>query len=176
MTQKVTEGISSPERSCNSKRSTAKAVRVVHISNPTMVKTSASEFLSVVQSLTGRKRSSPSPNKDEEMSFDRHDQYSLGIKIPKLHQDGSQCFNNMKCLGLPPIVDNPTVSHCCIERDHDDITIFEELELQAIGNSYDVFSHRGSERVESMQDARNSVVDLSSPTILFSEFENLQKA
>lgn len=175
MTQKVTEGISSPERSCNSKRSTAKAVRVVHISNPTMVKASASEFLSVVQSLTGRKRSSPS-NKDEEMSFDRHDQYSLGIKIPKLHQDGSQCFNNMKCLGLAPIVDNPTVSRCCIERGHGDITIFEELELQPIGNSYDVFSLRGSERVESMQDARSSVVDLPSPTILFSEFENLQKA
>jgi hypothetical protein len=56
---------SAAARSSNSKISTlARPVRVVHISNPIVVKASASEFGTVVQSLTGLKRSSVSHDRD----------------------------------------------------------------------------------------------------------------
>lgn len=64
-------------------------------------------------------------------------------------------------------------NHSCIEKDHGYTKIFDELELQAIENPNYVFLHPEFDTVESIKDTRNLVVDISSPSILFSEFENI---
>lgn len=113
MAEKVSKGISSTARSCGSKRSAAGAVKVVHISNPTkMVKTSASEFRAVVQSLTGRKRSTSSRIQREEMHLHCDNQYIPQPESPKMFVDELQCLNYMK-LSESAIIDyNSTVSSC----------------------------------------------------------------
>lgn len=135
MVQKVYEGISSKAEPCNSKRPTDKAVRVVQISNPTMVKTSASEFRAVVQSLTGRKRSSAFGNQHEEINLYSGDQYSSQVEVPKI-KNGLQNLNDRKTSLSAVIHDNATGSNCYNDKDHGDFRILEDLEVQPIQNPH----------------------------------------
>lgn len=173
MAEKVSKGISSAARPCNSTRSTAGEVRVVHISNPTiMVETTASEFRGVVQSLTGQKRSSPSGSEDEEINLYSDNQYGSQVKAPTLLEDELWGFNDMKSSESATIGDIATVNGCCNDNDRDDgdIRISEELEVQAIQNpgyvasQYQVFE---IETVEGIGDTRRIVFDTCAPSIFF---------
>jgi hypothetical protein len=171
MTEKVSKGISSPARSCNSKRSTAGEVRVFHISNPTtMVEASESEFRAVVQSLTGRKRSSPSSSHHEEINLFPDNHYSPQVKAPKLLEGELRCLNDTKSSESALIDDNTTVRVCCNDEDHGDVRIFEELEALDIINPDYMLLHQTFETVESRGDTKHILFDIFSPPILFSEF------
>jgi hypothetical protein len=134
-----------------------------------MVKTSASEFRAVVQSLTGRKRSCASANQLEEMNSYSGNQ----VKVPKL-EDGLQSLNDRKT-SVPAFTDdNATVSNSCSDKDHADVRIFEDLEVQNIRIPHCIPSqYQVSEILESIADTTHFVLDKFWPSNLYSEFECL---
>jgi hypothetical protein len=94
-----------------------------------MVEASASEFRAVVQSLTGRKRSSASHDRDPNLYFD---QYSPQLKLPK-HENGLQCLKGMNSSEPELISGKAAVSESCNGKKHGDVGILlEDLEVQPI--------------------------------------------
>lgn len=100
-----------------------------------MVKTSASEFRAVVQSLTRRKMSSASGNQHEEINLYSGDQYSSQVKVPKI-RNGLQNLNDRKTSVSAVIHDNTTGNNCYNDKDHGDFRILEDLEVQPIQNPH----------------------------------------
>ena len=171
MAEKASKRIRSGGRSCNSKRSTAGlGARVVHISNPTiMVEMSASEFRAIVQFFTGRKRSSTSSTEHQEINsyYDAH--YCPQVKAPKLLlEDELDSLNDIKYLDSAMTDDNVTaVNDSCNNIDHQDVTIFEELEVLPLEKPDYIVSPQVFDTVESLPETTNILFDIFSPPIIF---------
>ena len=167
MAEKASKRIRSGGRSCNSRRSTARlGVRLVHISNPTiMVETSASEFRVVVQFVTGRKRSSTSSTEHQEINSYSDAQYCPKVKAPKLLLEDEL---DSKYWDSAMVDDNVTaVNDSCNNTDHHDVTIFEELEVLPLEKPDYIVSPQVFDTVESLPETTNILFDIFSPPIIF---------
>jgi hypothetical protein len=99
--QKTPTKLTKPKKKNNNNNTYNKPIKVVYISNPMKVKTSASEFRALVQELTGQDAESP-PNPSRFQEFDADDSGT----------DRGGCENRMDCdksdqtvVGVPSLVD-----------------------------------------------------------------------
>jgi hypothetical protein len=136
-----------------------------------MIKTSASEFRAVVQSLTGRKRSSAFGIQYKETNSYTDNQYSPPLKVTKL-EDGLQNLNDTITSESALIDDNATVNNSCSDKGRGDLRILEDLEVLPIQIPHHMLSQRlVFDAMETIGDLRHIVFGPSSPSIIFSGFE-----